>query len=479
MQRQKPKGSSRNPQKDMLRVIVAIRRQLRVLSMDSSGRPTLIDELDDVFKDLCGAKDFTRRVCAARTMSQFIGAVNQIGIYPLWDLLKDETLFDVMRSLVEINARRTRLKRKIGHLEKDMKAAERDAGSDYSRLVKKRKELYKEKSYISKLYKNSISALQDAIGIRDYSGDDYKARYSFLKSFSEKSFGDSFYYDDFGPDEFFDDEDIREFYGASRQGRGSSRGGSRRFSSPYEDLRNIATGGSRPRNTGFDISGSDIDDDDDYEGFDADEEQSDIDKLSDKMDTLISIMLGKASEEPSPRRVPTPKVAPVVTEADYSASTSNDTKIILSAIGKIGTRVDTLEQRHEELSDIVMQLVGSDSSFDEDDGGDDLMDVADASSMIDNFAQGATGAPAQVPTPAPVVQTQTWEPAPLIVPQEPIAPGKMSTEAIRMSASKDAAQVLPKIVPQDSEPKGPIRPREQVVTEQTDYEKAQMAQGTE
>lgn len=168
------------------KVIRTLLVRIRKLSCDRSGACTRIRYVDKVFRDLYDVKNFARRSAACRRMSQVVQVFNEIGIKDLWRLLNDETYYEVMGLLVDVQERKDELRKLIKKAQKKLSSSggtlRIDQKSKQNRKINKAQD---ELKWLNKRYKDSIESLQENLNINPC-GESYKDRFSALKRFSEQ-----------------------------------------------------------------------------------------------------------------------------------------------------------------------------------------------------------------------------------------------------------------------------------------------------
>lgn len=168
------------------KVIRTLLVRIRKLSCDRSGSCTRIRYVDKVFRDLYDVKNFARRSAACRRMSQVVQVFNEIGIKDLWRLLNDDTYYEVMGLLVDVQERKDELRKLIKKAQKKLSSSggtlRIDQKSKQNRKINKAQD---ELKWLNKRYKDSIESLQENLNINPC-GESYKDRFSALKRFSEQ-----------------------------------------------------------------------------------------------------------------------------------------------------------------------------------------------------------------------------------------------------------------------------------------------------
>lgn len=287
------------------KIIRTLLSRIRRLSCDRSGACTRIPYVDKVFRDLYDVKNFARRSASCRRMSQVVQVFNEIGIKDLWMLLNDETYFEVMSLLVDVQERKGELRKVIRKAQKKLNSSggtlRVDQKSKQNRRINKSQD---ELKWLNKRYKDSIESLQENLNINPC-GESYKDRFAALKRFSEQgnirnSWG-------------YDDDDYSYDFNPSKFGR-------------VDD---------------DDFSDMDFDFDEDIRS----EKEDRIDRLEKIVSNLAAVMQN-SSYDPSSRSG--------MMDYEKPISTSNLSEVdrrILNMIGKIGRKIDELDARIDDLDD--------------------------------------------------------------------------------------------------------------------------------
>ena len=339
----KPKTRSKSDIKQR-QMVYEVARRVRRLTCNDRGVYANTDEADHVFKDILGTKDFVRRLGYARRFEQFERIVIQAGFRTLWDLLVDPTYYQVLQVLVEIQDRRTDLRKRLKKIDRKLDGQIlHDAKSNYADKARK---YQKELKYISKQYSRAVEAIQDKLDIH-VASDNYKERFKLLKSFVNHDAGR------FGDDDAWDLDGIFDDSGSGSRFRDSDwdfpKSGRSRRADPLDEFDSPYPSGNRYR--GFDDD-SDIDYDENDSDVDDDDSDDDdrIDMLAEKIDRLTdaisaSMSLGgnrpditvnqqpivAAATEASKRVAPMPTMQPE-TYGDYSQDISKQLMMQLDSM---------------------------------------------------------------------------------------------------------------------------------------------------
>lgn len=175
------------PRSKAARLIRTMLNRIRKLCCDRTGACTRIQYVDRVFRDLYGIKSFARRSASCKTMSQVVQVFNEIGIKELWLLLSDDTYYEVMTLLVDVQERKDQLKKVIKKAQKKLASTggtlRVDQKSKNNKRINKSQD---EMKWLNKRYRDAIEGLQDNLNIRSSDVDDYKDRFAALKNFADR-----------------------------------------------------------------------------------------------------------------------------------------------------------------------------------------------------------------------------------------------------------------------------------------------------
>lgn len=369
------------------KVILTLLSRIRKLSCDRSGRITRIVYVDKVFRDLYDVKNFARRAASCRRMSQVVQVFDEIGVKDLWNLLNDETFYEVLRLLIDVQERKEELKHTIKKTQKKLSSntLRIDQKSKGNKKINKANE---ELKWLSKRYRDSIESLQDSLNIH-VGGDDYKDRFAALKRFSEQGSIANRYWD-------------MDEYGI------------------YDDGDDYSMNFSRRRN-------KDPFDDIDFTEFEDEEEDRPRDRLS-RLEDQISNLVKAIQMNQTQASVP-----PATKEELENASPME--KRFIHVIKQMGDQIDRLADRLDDLES------GDDYEMDESvlRPGHSVQDSYDGPSTSD-IEDMLAGRPVEPP------RTRTTVP---YVPNDPTNGGFESTASIlkrtaqQESAKQDAQTAYP------------------------------------
>lgn len=184
------------------KVILTLLSRIRKLCCDRTGRVTRIQYADKVFRDICGAKAFIRRVSCCRKMSQVVQVFNEIGVTTLWTLLTDETFYEVLALLVDVQERKDELKHQLKKAQKKLGSGSNISISQKSKYNKRIRRYQDELKWLNKRYKDAIESIQDSLNLHT-AEDNYKDRFAALKRFGEQGSIVNSYLDDYDDDDEF------------------------------------------------------------------------------------------------------------------------------------------------------------------------------------------------------------------------------------------------------------------------------------
>lgn len=282
------------------KIILILLSRIRKLCCDRTGRVTRIQYADKVFRDVCGAKAFIRRVSCCRKMSQVVQVFNEIGVTTLWSLLNDETFYEVLTLLVDVQERKDELKHQLKKAQKKLGGGVNISLSEKGKYNKKIRRYQEELKWLNKRYKDAVESIQDSLNLHT-AEDNYKDRFAALKRFGEQGSIVNGYLSDYEDDDEFS--------------------------------MNFAP--SRRRTIMDDLDGLDFDD----FGEDSDlfRKEDRLSKLEDQMSRLIDIVQAKQ----------TGGLPPATKEEMQNASPME--KRIINILTTMGRQMDAISERMDDL----------------------------------------------------------------------------------------------------------------------------------
>lgn len=184
------------------KIILILLSRIRKLCCDRTGRVTRIQYADKVFRDICGSKAFIRRVSCCRKMSQVVQVFNEIGVTTLWSLLNDETFYEVLALLVDVQERKDELKHQLKKAQKKLGGGMNISISQKGKYNKKIRRYQEELKWLNKRYKDAVESIQDSLNLHT-AEDNYKDRFAALKRFGEQGSIVNSYLSDYDDDDEF------------------------------------------------------------------------------------------------------------------------------------------------------------------------------------------------------------------------------------------------------------------------------------